>query len=197
MGHPSLVLSIDKTSSALEVPGLIRYNSLSPRRLLSCPSPIPLSQHLHNVVTNWERLVDHAVASTDASDHIVPDNDPDEPSASSTVIPCLGILNEYPRRRMTVPSMHVPDCNTRRHVVTLDPMYGASLTKTDLDDISQPENGLAGDAEITASDTDSEGSGKEEENDQIEETPYVANENEVLGSVRNFVVNCHVTLNSL
>ncbi|XP_014615035.1 PREDICTED: oxysterol-binding protein-related protein 8 isoform X4 [Polistes canadensis] len=69
-------------------------------------------------------------------------------------------------------------------VVTLEPVY---TSHTDLDDISQPENGVAVDAEISASDSESEGSAKEEPLDTINETPYASNENEVLGSAGEVV----------
>ncbi|XP_043495978.1 oxysterol-binding protein-related protein 8 isoform X2 [Polistes fuscatus] len=69
-------------------------------------------------------------------------------------------------------------------VVTLEPVY---TSHTDLDDISQPENGVAADAEISASDSESEGSAKEEPLDTIKETPYASNENEVLGSAGEVV----------
>ncbi|XP_015191269.1 PREDICTED: oxysterol-binding protein-related protein 8 isoform X5 [Polistes dominula] len=69
-------------------------------------------------------------------------------------------------------------------VVTLEPVY---TSHTDLDDISQPENGVAADAEISASDSESEGSAKEEPLDTINETPYASNENEVLGSAGEVV----------
>lgn len=88
---------------------------------------------------------------------------------------------------MTIPSVHVLEYETHQ-VVTLDPVY---TSHTDLDDISQPENGVVADAEISASDSESEGSVKEDEPENYTETPYVANENEFLGSVRietNFFV---------
>ncbi|XP_046825196.1 oxysterol-binding protein-related protein 8 isoform X5 [Vespa crabro] len=69
-------------------------------------------------------------------------------------------------------------------VVTLEPVYASH---TDLDDISQPENGVAADAEISASDSESEGSAKEDPLDTINETPYVSNESEVLGSAGEVV----------
>ncbi|XP_015121119.1 oxysterol-binding protein-related protein 8 isoform X5 [Diachasma alloeum] len=56
----------------------------------------------------------------------------------------------------------------------------------DLDDISQPENGVVADAEISASDSESEASVKDEE-EAICETPYVANENEFLGTAGEVV----------
>jgi len=58
-----------------------------------------------------------------------------------------------------------------------------------LDDISQPENGVTADAEISASDSESEASAKEDQSlEPITETPYVANENEFLGTVNNSIL---------
>ncbi|XP_057340280.1 oxysterol-binding protein-related protein 8 isoform X5 [Microplitis mediator] len=74
------------------------------------------------------------------------------------------------------------ECEAHR-VVTLDPVR---TLHTDLDDISQPDNGVNADAEISASDTDSDGSVKEEEVN-ICETPYVTNENEFLGTAGEVV----------
>lgn len=87
-------------------------------------------------------------------------------------------------RRMTVPSVHVLEYDTL-NVVTLDPMHSSH---TDLDDISQPENGVAADAEISASDSESEGSAKEDQLETINETPYVANEQEILGAVKLIIL---------
>ncbi|XP_012280377.1 oxysterol-binding protein-related protein 8 isoform X3 [Orussus abietinus] len=69
----------------------------------------------------------------------------------------------------------------------------------DLDDISQPENGVAVDAEISPSDTESEPSAKEEEDEEerINETPYVANENEVLGTAGEVVAELQEEQKSL
>ena len=98
----------------------------------------------------------------------------------------------------------LPSASQRRShpVVTLDPLYGSCSAAapavvvpvaagTDLDDcISQPENGLLNvDAECSASDSESEEENKDEaEPEEIKETPYVANENEVLGTVRNLTL---------
>ena len=129
---------------------------------------------MHQLISNWEKLICNTVASSD-----------DETDKLR-----FGIVDHdlMPRRRMTIPSMHVPKLDIHHHVVTLDPIYGKSLVKADLDDLSQPENGVTGDPEVTASDTESEGSGKEEDNEQVQETPYAANENEVLGSVCFFLL---------
>lgn len=96
----------------------------------------------------------------------------------------LSVPSMNPIRRMTSPSVHALEYATRQ-VVTLDPVY---TSHTDLDDISQPENGVVADVEISATESESEGSVKEEE-EQIKETPYVANENEVLGSVSDSLFN--------
>ncbi|XP_071629764.1 oxysterol-binding protein-related protein 8 isoform X3 [Temnothorax longispinosus] len=82
-----------------------------------------------------------------------------------------------------------------RQVVTLDPVY---TSRTDLDDISQPENGVAADAEISASDSESEASAKEDQSTEpITETPYVANENEVLGTAGEVVAELQEEQKSL
>ncbi|XP_025988718.1 oxysterol-binding protein-related protein 8 isoform X5 [Solenopsis invicta] len=82
-----------------------------------------------------------------------------------------------------------------RQVVTLDPVY---TSHTDLDDISQPENGVAADAEISASDSESEASAKEDQSSEpITETPYVSNENEVLGTAGEVVAELQEEQKSL
>ncbi|XP_071560640.1 oxysterol-binding protein-related protein 8 isoform X3 [Temnothorax nylanderi] len=82
-----------------------------------------------------------------------------------------------------------------RQVVTLDPVY---TSRTDLDDISQPENGVAADAEISASDSESEASAKEDQSTEpITETPYAANENEVLGTAGEVVAELQEEQKSL
>ncbi|XP_014468771.1 PREDICTED: oxysterol-binding protein-related protein 8 isoform X4 [Dinoponera quadriceps] len=79
-------------------------------------------------------------------------------------------------------------------VVTLDPVY---TSHTDLDDISQPENGVAADAEISVSDSESEGSAKEDQSEPITETPYTSNENEVLGAAGEVVAELQEEQKSL
>ncbi|XP_012539363.1 oxysterol-binding protein-related protein 8 isoform X3 [Monomorium pharaonis] len=82
-----------------------------------------------------------------------------------------------------------------RQVVTLDPVY---TSHTDLDDISQPENGVVADAEISASDSESEASAKEDQSSEpITETPYVANENEVFGTAGEVVAELQEEQKSL
>ncbi|XP_018396018.1 PREDICTED: oxysterol-binding protein-related protein 8 isoform X1 [Cyphomyrmex costatus] len=81
-----------------------------------------------------------------------------------------------------------------RQVVTLDPVY---TSHTDLDDISQPENGVVADAEISASDSESEASAKEDQSEPITETPYIANENEILGTAGEVVTELQEEQKSL
>ena len=85
-------------------------------------------------------------------------------------------------RRSTMPQLNNQKCI----VVKLDPTLFASsssspVARADLDDISQPDNGMNADAECSATETESEEENKEEE--VISETPYVVNENEVFGMV--------------
>lgn len=142
-------------------------------------------QQLYHAVAYWEKQLD-ARPLTPASD---PENNltsiSREGSDTADGLSCppspIPQVNPVPlSRRLTIPSVHILEYETR-HVVKLDPVFASH---TDLDDISQPENGVVADAEISASDTESEPSVKEEEPDQIQETPYAVVENEVLGSVR-------------
>ncbi|XP_077268083.1 oxysterol-binding protein-related protein 8 isoform X2 [Temnothorax americanus] len=76
--------------------------------------------------------------------------------------------------------------------------YEKHFDDHDLDDISQPENGVAADAEISASDSESEASAKEDQSTEpITETPYVANENEVLGTAGEVVAELQEEQKSL
>ncbi|XP_076386413.1 oxysterol-binding protein-related protein 8 isoform X5 [Megachile rotundata] len=75
--------------------------------------------------------------------------------------------------------------------------YEKHFDEHDLDDISQPENGVAADAEISASDSESEGSAKEDQPETINETPYVANEQEVLGMAGEVVTELQEEQKSL
>ncbi|XP_015191267.1 PREDICTED: oxysterol-binding protein-related protein 8 isoform X3 [Polistes dominula] len=79
------------------------------------------------------------------------------------------------------------DATTTHETQWSEADYEKHFDEHDLDDISQPENGVAADAEISASDSESEGSAKEEPLDTINETPYASNENEVLGSAGEVV----------
>lgn len=150
-----------------------------------CPSPTPMFHQLYHAVAYWEKQLigksatpSHSSSPNDILDH---SNFTKSGNSSPSV---SRICHLEPPRRMTVPSVRVVEYETtRRQVVTLDPVY---TSHTDLDDISQPENGVVvdadADAEISPSDTESELSIKEDDN--ISETPYVARENEFLGSVR-------------
>ena len=141
-------------------------------------------QQLYHAVAYWDKQFRDKSPATDTeiitlSNSVGAFGDGDvysvsdiESSASKLIPPST--------RRMTVPSIHVLQYDNPQ-VVTLDPLHSSH---TDLDDISQPENGAVADAEISASDSESEGSAKEDQPETIDETPYVANENEVLGAVR-------------
>ena len=155
-----------------------------------CPSPTPMFQHLYHAVSYWERLIGRSPTPLSDPDSFGSPASVDDSSNSesahhrlSAPMPSFSmpVPSLSPTRRMTIPSVHVLEYETRQ-VVTLDPVY---TSHTDLDDISQPENGVVADVEISASDTESEEEAKEEE-EQIIETPYVANESEVLGSVSLF-----------
>ncbi|XP_061928336.1 oxysterol-binding protein-related protein 8 isoform X4 [Apis cerana] len=75
--------------------------------------------------------------------------------------------------------------------------YEKHFDEHDLDDISQPENGVTADAEISASDSESEGSAKEDQQEAINETPYAANEQEVLGAAGEVVTELQEEQKSL
>jgi len=151
-----------------------------------CPSPTPMFQHLCHAVAYWEKLLlDRSPTPGTDQDNIAslisseePDSGDNQPS-DSLCFASASHLSISPARRMTIPSVHVLEYDTHQ-VVTLDPVY---TSHTDLDDISQPENGVVADAEISASDSESEASAKEDQSEPITETPYAANENEVLGTV--------------
>lgn len=154
-----------------------------------CPSPTPMFEQLYHAVAYWDKQF-HDKSPTLATDTeiILSSNSVDalsdgniyshfESSSSKPILSCI--------RRMTVPSIHVLEYDTP--VVTLDPLHSSHI---DLDDISQPENGVTADAEISASDSESEGSAKEDQQEAINETPYAANEQEVLGAVKNYIILC-------
>ncbi|XP_015191270.1 PREDICTED: oxysterol-binding protein-related protein 8 isoform X6 [Polistes dominula] len=157
-----------------------------------CPSPTPMFQQLYHAVAYWEKQFrDKSPTPTTDPEIIVSSVSIDEPDGGGTHPSMSGFSSSASApdpsissaRRMTVPSVHVLEYKTHE-VVTLEPVY---TSHTDLDDISQPENGVAADAEISASDSESEGSAKEEPLDTINETPYASNENEVLGSAGEVV----------
>ncbi|XP_071878918.1 oxysterol-binding protein-related protein 8 isoform X4 [Bombus fervidus] len=162
-----------------------------------CPSPTPMFQQLYHAVAYWEKQF------CDKSPPVAADTDI---ILSSNTVDMLGDGDTYPHfessiskpitscsRRMTVPSVHVLEYDTPT-VVTLDPMHSSHI---DLDDISQPENGVAADAEISASDSESEGSAKEDQQETINETLYVANEQEVLGAAGEVVTELQEEQKSL
>ncbi|EZA48860.1 Oxysterol-binding protein-related protein [Ooceraea biroi] len=166
-----------------------------------CPSPTPMFQHLYHAVAYWEKqFFDRSPTPSTDQENIPssisieePDGDDNQPSGfscpTSTLHPPISSA-----RRMTVPSVHVLEYDTHQ-VVTLDPVY---TSHTDLDDISQPENGVAADAEISASDSESEASAKEDQSSEpITETPYVANENEFLGTAGEVVTELQEEQKSL
>lgn len=152
-----------------------------------CPSSTSMFQHLYHAIVYWEKLLlDRSPTAGTNQENLVssiPNKESDcggSQSSGSSCFASASYLLISPARRMTFPSVHVLEYDTRQ-VVTLDPVY---ISHTDLDDISQPENGVAADAEISASDSESEASAKEDQSSEpITETPYVANENEVLGTV--------------
>ncbi|XP_044594529.1 oxysterol-binding protein-related protein 8 isoform X2 [Cotesia glomerata] len=163
----------------------------SPASKSLCPSPTPVFQQLCHAVAYWEKhligkstppsIDNKNLSGSSDGEGLLSDNGSLysrylSPSSSHLYGCCS------PTRRMTIPSIHVLECQARR-VVTLDPVR---TLHTDLDDISQPENGVVADAEISGTDSDSEGSVKEEEI-TICETPYLANENEFLGSAGEVV----------
>lgn len=163
-----------------------------------CPSPTPMFQQLYHAVAYWEKQLFErsSTPGTDQENAVSlisneePDNGDNQPSGSSELPASASHLPISPACCMTVPSVYVLEYNTRQ-VVTLDPVY---ISRTDLDDISQPENGVAADAEISASDSESETSAKEDQlSEPITETPYISNEKEVLGTVRVF--NCNMIFN--
>ncbi|XP_026672371.1 oxysterol-binding protein-related protein 8 isoform X1 [Ceratina calcarata] len=164
-----------------------------------CPSPTPMFQQLYHAVAYWDKQfrdrsptphTDTEIILTSNSMDVLGDGDVYSRFESSTSKPVSSST-----RRMTVPSVHVLEYDTQK-VVTLDPMHSSY---TDLDDISQPENGVAADAEISASDSESEGSAKEQEAEQetVNETPYVANEQEILGAAGEVVTELQEEQKSL
>lgn len=162
------------SSSLLEPPSILlsRCSSNSggstpQRRLLSCPSTSPVFHHLL-----------HHLSSTFKSSEL--------PVRKKSCTP------SPPERRLSVPELRSDNV-----VVTkLDhnpPLYGSSSAlilqrrrrRSDLDDtMSQQENGTAdADAEASNTDTESELEDHKDDEEDVRETPYVANENEVFGNV--------------
>ncbi|XP_046734828.1 oxysterol-binding protein-related protein 8 isoform X7 [Diprion similis] len=91
------------------------------------------------------------------------------------------------RSSSVLPRSPQHDATTTHETQWSEADYEKHFNDHDLDDVSQPENGVVADAEISASDSESEPSVKEEEPDQIHETPYSVVENEVLGSAGEVV----------
>ncbi|KAG5320025.1 OSBL5 protein, partial [Acromyrmex heyeri] len=182
---------------------LFHSQSLSPaitRNRSICPSPTPMFQHLCHAVAYWEKfLLDRSPTPGTDQENIassIPNEEPDGGDAQPSGSSCFASAFHppvSPARRMTVPSIRVLEYDTRQ-VVTLDPVYPSH---TDLDDISQPENGVVADAEISASDSESEASAKEDQSESIIETPYVANENEILGTAGEVVTELQEEQKSL
>ncbi|CAL7946821.1 unnamed protein product [Xylocopa violacea] len=148
-----------------------------------CPSPTPMFQQLYHAVAYWDKQF-RDTSPTPATDTEITLSSRFE-SSTTNLAPSV--------RRMTVPSVHVLEYEAPK-VVTLDPMHSSH---TDLDDISQPENGVAADAEISASDSESEGSAKEDQQETINETPYIANEQEILGAAGEVVTELQEEQKSL
>ncbi|XP_070531342.1 oxysterol-binding protein-related protein 8 isoform X4 [Cardiocondyla obscurior] len=90
------------------------------------------------------------------------------------------------------------DATTTHETQWSEADYEKHFDDHDLDDISQPENGVVADAEISASDSESEASAKEDQSSEpITETPYVSNENEVLGTAGEVVTELQEEQKSL
>ncbi|XP_018045883.1 PREDICTED: oxysterol-binding protein-related protein 8 isoform X2 [Atta colombica] len=89
------------------------------------------------------------------------------------------------------------DATTTHETQWSEADYEKHFDDHDLDDISQPENGVVADAEISASDSESEASAKEDQSEPITETPYVANENEILGTAGEVVAELQEEQKSL
>ncbi|KAG5308812.1 OSBL8 protein, partial [Acromyrmex insinuator] len=184
---------------------LFHSQSLSPaitRDRSICPSPTPMFQHLCHAVAYWEKfLLDRSPTPGTDQENIassIPNEESDGGDAQPSGSSCFASAFHPPvssAHRMTVPSIRVLEYDTRQ-VVTLDPVYPSH---TDLDDISQPENGVVADAdaEISASDSESEASAKEDQSESITETPYVANENEILGTAGEVVTELQEEQKSL
>ncbi|XP_011867065.1 PREDICTED: oxysterol-binding protein-related protein 8 isoform X2 [Vollenhovia emeryi] len=90
------------------------------------------------------------------------------------------------------------DATTTHETQWSEADYEKHFDDHDLDDISQPENGVVADAEISASDSESEASAKEDQSSEpITETPYVANENEIFGTAGEVVTELQEEQKSL
>ncbi|CAL7946819.1 unnamed protein product [Xylocopa violacea] len=101
------------------------------------------------------------------------------------------------RSTSTLPRALPHDTTTTHETQWSEADYEKHFDEHDLDDISQPENGVAADAEISASDSESEGSAKEDQQETINETPYIANEQEILGAAGEVVTELQEEQKSL
>ncbi|XP_076674874.1 oxysterol-binding protein-related protein 8 isoform X2 [Andrena cerasifolii] len=101
------------------------------------------------------------------------------------------------RSTSAIPRTLPHDTTTTHETQWSEADYEKHFDDHDLDDISQPENGAVADVEISASDSESEGSAKEDQPETIDETPYVANENEVLGATGEVVAELQEEQKSL
>ena len=101
------------------------------------------------------------------------------------------------RSTSAIPRALPHDTTTTHETQWSEADYEKHFDDHDLDDISQPENGAVADVEISASDSESEGSAKEDQPETIDETPYVANENEVLGATGEVVAELQEEQKSL
>lgn len=153
---------------------MLSIPSLRPREKIRTSDPQPKFHQLQHAVAYWDRIL--CRTPTSATHDADVESKVERPKRRRAyLVPKLS-------RRVTVPSVQSLEYETHQ-VVTLDPQY---TSHTDLDDISQPENGVVADAEISASDSESEASAKEDETKQIVETPYVSNESEVFGLVSHY-----------
>lgn len=179
-------------------PGMRRASSKSlassseadlPKSLSVCPSATPMFNYLYHAIAHWERQLFHRPSDGTNID-MCHSRSCERLSNSKSRARANGGRHSPEsvskvHRRMTVPSVRVLEYES--NVVTLDTTLYAD--STDLDDISQPDNGMAADQDPESpSDSDSDASNKDEEPENIVETNYSANENEVLGTVGIFLI---------
>ncbi|XP_066596735.1 oxysterol-binding protein-related protein 8 isoform X2 [Prorops nasuta] len=101
------------------------------------------------------------------------------------------------RSTSAIPRSIQHDSTTTHETQWSEADYEKHFNDHDLEDISQQDNGATVDAEISASDSESDVSTKEEQSEVINETPYVSNENEVLGSAGEVVTELQEEQKSL
>ncbi|XP_058806824.1 oxysterol-binding protein-related protein 8 isoform X2 [Phymastichus coffea] len=211
---PSIILSCNSSPSCVKASRSLRSSSGALRSL--CPPSTPVFQQLYDAVGYWERLLGaspqhDSVEATGPSLSSASESQLAEQAGQAAVG-----LEESARRRMTLPA------DPHNHLVTLDhALYDSlpvaatagdalgslgpsldddvSTPTADLDDcISQPENGLAADHEMSPTDTESEEDNKEDaESREIKESVYQANENEILGSAGEVVTELQEEQKSL